>query len=90
MIDAMVNTVEAFLDRFSISRITMGDIVSFVNFLELDNTKQKLKKTLNTLKVRFETSGCFHVFTTFIISCMECKDKQKYLQNQIFALGIHK
>ena len=81
MIDALVNTVEAFLDRFSISRITMGDIVSFVNFLELDNTKQKLKKTLNTLKVRFETSSYFHVFTSFIISCMECKTtyKIKYL-----------
>lgn len=52
MIDVLVEHAEAFLEQFSISRITMGEIVSFINLLELDNTKTKLAQTLKTIKVR--------------------------------------
>ena len=52
MIDVLVEHAEAFLEQFSISRITMGNIVSFINLLELENTKAKLAQTLKTIKVR--------------------------------------
>ena len=50
MIDVLVERTEAFLEQFSISRITMGNIASFIELLDLDETKTKMTKTLNTLK----------------------------------------
>ena len=52
MIGVLVENIGAFLDQFSISRITMGNIVSFIDLLELENTKTKLAQTLKTIQVR--------------------------------------
>ena len=54
MIDVLVDKTEAFLEHLSISRITLGNIVSFIELLGLDETKTKLADTLKTIQVSFD------------------------------------
>lgn len=51
MIDVLVETTEAFLEHLSINRITMGNLVSFIEKIGLEDTKTKLAKTLKAIQV---------------------------------------
>lgn len=51
-VDILISNVRAFLDRFSIRRLKMGEIIQFLKDLELEDTKTKMATLIKTIKVR--------------------------------------
>ena len=54
MLDVLLERTEAFLEQFSITRITMGDMIEFADSLGLDETRNKLQDIVLTIKVKGE------------------------------------
>ncbi|XP_053398133.1 uncharacterized protein LOC128556594 [Mercenaria mercenaria] len=78
-LETLVANIKGFLKRFSIRRVKMGEIIQFLDKLELHETKQKMAALVKSIKAALDQESCgspYHMTDQELQTALLNKGKQ--------------